>query len=329
MASRVQTPSARPATCVHPAPRRTARGGAGSGSRGSAGTVGTERTDQLRHVPRRSRPVPRRTANACGQLGERAPPPTRAGRPGRARDRPAAAPSRSPARRARGRTRGRAGHRARRRARTGTVRTRTPAAGRHTAARPARARPAAGRPVPRPGRVCGETITLRTSSWLRLGSSPVASIAASTSGARASAPTRQPAQLEVGARGEVDTAVAVRRGDVGEGAQGRRRHPAPDQAQPDEQRRRRPARGGGRRGSRSPRVRRVMGGADLVRARARGLSDLAAIAARASRSSDSGSTGSGRLPGAVAPVAATSEEAACSARHPHRCASVPDSHRVP
>ena len=57
--------------------------------------------------------------------------------------------------------------------------------------------------------------------------------------------------------------------------------------------------------------------------------DLAAVAARASRSSDSGSPGAGHLPGSAATQWLTGLAGRCPARHPHRCASVPDSHRVP
>lgn len=51
-----------------------------------------------------------------------------------------------------------------------------------------------------------------------------------------------------------------------------------------------------------------------------------AVAAEASRSSGSGSPGAGRLPGPRGPVAVVRQG---PARHPYRCASVPDSHRVP
>ena len=75
----------------------------------------------------------------------------------------------------------------------------------------------------------GETMMLRTSSWVGCGSSPVAAIASSTPGSRADRAGRGP---EVGPRGQVHVAVAVLSGDLAQPVQGASRDRAADQPQP-------------------------------------------------------------------------------------------------
>ena len=297
--------------------------------RGAAGPAAHRVAQRRRRARRRAtaRPARRRARRGTRRASATsAAAPRRAGPP-----RPSASPTRSCAVRVVERhqpevgSAGRAGRRGRRRARRGTGRAARPAAGPRTAARRARPRPAAGRRGRRRSPVCGETITLRTSSWLRDGSSPVASIASTTLGG---------------------VIVAERRAAGGwparSGARRRRRTP----------RRPRPARPARPAGSRPPTSRsrtrapssagqgRKHAGAQVGSGAGRWL-DTGSSAVRGSCAAPAGSSRRCRKGQQVfglgidrrgtpsqAPDAGA-QWPACPARHPYRCASVPDSHRVP
>ena len=305
--------------------RRTAAGPTATGSRGSGAHGRHQRVRELGDVPRCSGPVPRRTANACASSASMAAAvDQRDDRPEHATD-PELHRRRRRARPGRGHSRDRAGRRGRRRARTGTARAARPVSGSAHSSASRSARPAGGR---RDRRNAGTPSRCGSARGCACGSRPVASRAASTSeesdepapgSARSWRLARDvrwmrpsPYASATSTRGRSD-AVDTDRRSGGAGRACRPRRTTAENARAEV----------------AASASRTLFGADLVRARARGRADLAAIAARASRSSDSGSIGPGRLPGDGPPVAAPPGEAACSARHPHRCASVPDSHRVP
>ena len=292
------------ATCSPPGTAPYASGSAPApATRGSAATGATSGCVELVDVPGRVRPV------AAHVAGTRGPAPTsRGGGLGERHHRPPRAPTRSWAARGveRDQARGRSARSTRSpRPSSSTNRNRPGSAASARVAHSSRRRARGdGRRSARPpaSPVCGETITLRTSSWVRDGSSPVASIAVDAPRREARRPRPAGARSWRLARPVRCTSpspyVLATSPSAASDARGRagRRSAGAGPA-----RRRRPARGGATPGQRSLASRGwshghlVLRGQGPVRG-ARG--DLAAVAARASRSSDSGSSGAERLPGA-------------------------------